>query len=238
MLIKESELRQIIKEEILNEFLGLGLFKRGANKQDNQRKKIYLTEQDKKIAAFIETLKQAKKEIADFRVNPRKPTFNQENEFTLYDYTSKAIEGYDLFVDKIFPIISSISNVLKENEMKYEKFKYPLHIGYTFYEFFNQTDIVNKSTISLQKSAKEYFVKLKSEERKEIISLVMFFRRIFVYIKKNDMVEFLADQFSEIASERSQDTLKDEVKFDASVPRFISPGRKPSYLNRVSSARK
>ena len=57
-------------------------------------------------------------------------------------------------------------------------------------------------------------------------------------MKKNDMVEFLADQFSEIAPERSQDTLKDEVKFDASVPRFISPGRKPSYLNRVSSARK
>ena len=74
--------------------------------------------------------------------------------------------------------------------MKYEKFKYPLHIGYTFYEFFNQTDIVNKSTISLQKSAKEYFVKLKSEERKEIISLVMFFRRIFVYMKQNDLIEF------------------------------------------------
>lgn len=231
MLIKESVLRQIIKEEILNEFFG-------PFKKKKQSKKMYFSQSDRTISSFIDLLRQTKKEISDFRVNPKKPTFNQEDEFTLYDYTSKAIEGFELFSEKIFPIISSISNVLKENEIKYEKFKYPLHIGYTFYEFFNQTDIVNKSTISLQKSAKEYFMKLKSEERKEIISLVMFFRRIFVYMKKNDMVEFLAKQFGEIVPERSQDTQRDNIEFDSNIPRFVLPGKKPSYLNKVSSARK
>ena len=229
MLIKESDLRQILKEEILSEFFGP--FKK-------QRKKIYFSEKDKIISSFINLLKQTKKEISDFRFNSKKPTANQEDEFSLYDYTSKAIEGYELFAEKVFPIIDSMGSVLKENKVKFEKFKYPLHIGYTFYEFFNQAEILNMSSISLQKAAKEYFLKLKSDERKEIIALIMFFKRILVYMQKNDMVEFLAKQFGEIASERRQDTQKDKVKFDTNIPRFITPGKRPKYLNKTTSARK
>lgn len=238
MLIKESELRQIVKDEILNEFFGP--FKRGKNKKDKQRKKIYLSKQDKKIVDFINTLRQAKQEIADFRVNPKKPTFNQEDEFTLYDYTSKAIEGFELFSEKIFPIISSISNVLKENEMKFEKFKYPLHIGYTLYEFFNESDMLDMSTISLQKLAKDYFLKLETSERKEIISLVMFYRRIFVYMQKNDMIEFLAKQFGEIVPSNKADTIRDKVKSDSKIPSRITPGKTPSHLipKNVTTARR
>ena len=57
-------------------------------------------------------------------------------------------------------------------------------------------------------------------------------------MQKNDMVEFLAKQFGEIASERRQDTQKDKVKFDTNIPRFITPGKRPKYLNKTTSARK
>lgn len=228
--IKESELREIIQEELVNELFGF-------LKKKKPAKKMYFSEKDKLVLSFLNALRQAKKEILEFKTNPKKPTFNSEDEVSLYDYTSKAIDGYELFAEKVFPIISSISSTLKENKMKYEQYKYPLHIGYTFYEIFSKEDVINTSDLTLRKLAKDYFIKLQPQERKEILSLMMFYRRIFVYMQKNNMVEFLANQFGEIVSS-SSDTQADSVEYDSSVPRFITPRQKPQYLSQLSSARR
>ena len=235
--IKEAELREIIQEELVNELFGLF-------KKKKQNKKMYFSKNDRVVLKFLDALKQAKKEIIEFKTNPKKPNFSVNDDLRLYDYTSKAIDGYELFANKVFPIISSISGVLKENKIKYEQYKYPLHIGYTFYEIFSKEEIINTSDFTLRKLAKDYFIKLQAQERKEILSLMMFYRRIFVYMKQNDLIEFLANQFGEIVPDYNDtmidnsDTTRDDMEFNSNISRPVIPGQKPKYLSQVSSAKK
>ncbi len=231
MKVSEDKLREVIKEELINELFGF--------LKKKKKKEIYSSSKEKQLQTFISMLFTTKKEILDFKYNPKSPIKNKNNPVELYDYISSAIDGYNLFEEKIFPIISAISGPLKESNFKYEKFKYPLHVGFTFLYQFENFDISNMSTIQLRKLASDYYKKISESEKKKINSLARFYSRIFTYMKQNDLIEFLTEQMQEL-----YDLMKDEqpeditsIELDKNVPKGISPKKKPSYMSKVSSAK-
>ena len=235
MKISEDKLREVIKEEVINELFGF------LKKKDKKKKKeIYSSSKEKQLQKFISMLFNTKKEIIDFKYNPKSPLKNKNNPVELYDYVSSAIDGYNLFEEKIFPVISAISGPLKENNFKYEKFKYPLHIGFTFFDQFGSVEISSMSTIQLRKLASDYYKKLSESERKQINSLAKFYSRIFAYMKQNDLIEFLTQQvqaiYDLIQDEQPED--RTSVELDKNIPKGILPKEKPDYLSKVSSAKK
>lgn len=197
MIIKETQLREIIKEELLSEFFG-------PFKRKKKPKKMFLSKdalaKHKKNAAlsktsgiqitdFFKRLENAKAKIRKLKSVLLKLRKGNKLGFDFLEATGEVLEadrGLDEFENKVFPLISKLAKLLKEekevNEISIMMDEEILILGSIFAKEFSNIDEL--ASIS-DRDLANYMSALSDDEKKSKESLVQFYASVFRYIAKN-----------------------------------------------------
>ena len=130
MIISETKLRKIIKDEMINEIFGFG-------KKQTKRKRHFVTSN---VEDFVKALKVARKAIS-------KPTAEQKEKFLINNFyeslsvrsqkeemiqthaINNACDGVDYFKKNVFPFISKFSYFIKEGVDLRKEDNMPFYVG-------------------------------------------------------------------------------------------------------------
>lgn len=195
MKISESQLRSIIKKEIINEFFGP--FKR----RKSSRKKISHT--------GVPLLFKKLEEVKNILTEPKIADIHKEEHLDLDSFNNKEEiqkkvfdigRGIDIFLEEIFPVISSLGSPLRESNVINirEKDKFVVHTGYTFLKHFRgllqRLKLSSYSTEDVREMARDYYATLSKVEKNRLESLVQFYASMFRYLKKVDVNRVIEDR--------------------------------------------
>lgn len=193
MLIKESDLRQIVKEELLNEFFG--------SFRKRKPKKISHT--------GIHFLFKKLEEVKNILSEPKISDIHKEEHLDLDSFNNKEIiqnkildigRGIDIFLEEIFPVISSLGSPLKESDVINirEKDKFVVQTGYIFLKHFSgllqRARLKSYPPEKINEFAREYYSTLNKVEKNRLESVIQFYSRVFRYLKKVDVNKIIEDR--------------------------------------------
>ena len=197
MIIKESQLREIIKEELLNEFFWPFKKKKEPKKMSlsadvlaKHKKNAILSKTSSiQIIDFFKRLENAKVKIRELKSILLKLRKGSTLGFDFLEATGEVLEadrGLDVFENKIFPLISKLAKLLKEekeiNEINIMMDEEILILGSIFAKEFANIDEVESIS---DKDLASYMSTLSDDEKKSKEALVQFYASIFRYIAKN-----------------------------------------------------
>lgn len=191
MKISESQLRSIIKKEIINEFFGP--FKRRKSVQPSYQRLTLEERGFKRIREFFDSIEEIKRQISGpqqqkiLYILNQLPRDDQRYLEEYRKYANKAATGIYSFYSFILPVLNIFEDSLNEST------KYPpndlIAAGYNLY-FLIDESFQAKYTNFLRSNKpliQEYLRQASSEERKKIRNNIMLFKRIKSYFDRYDI---------------------------------------------------
>ena len=190
MKISESQLRSIIKKEIINEFF----FKKKKKPVQFSYQKTTLKERGfERIREFFNTIEEIKRQISGPQQKKILYILNQlpkDDEKYLKEYRKyavKAATGIYSFYSFILPVLDIFENNLNEST------KYPpndlIAAGYNLYFLIDESFQIKYTNFLGSNKAliQEYLRQASPEERKKIKNNIMLFKRIKSYFDRYDI---------------------------------------------------
>ena len=246
--IKESELREIIQEELVNELFGLFKKKKRKPVHPSYNKTSLETRGFKRIREFFGVLDEIKKQITGPQQQKILQILNSlPKDETRYleeyrKYANKAATGIYSFYSFIMPVLDIFEENLNEST------KYPpndlIAAGYNLYFLIDESyaNFQTKYTYFLQTNKKliiEFIKQASPLERKRIKSNILLFKRLKAYFDQYDIQDEVFKGTTRMKSLSGRDSMYDrEEKFNSNISRPAVPGQRPTYLSQVSSARR
>lgn len=237
MKISESQLRAIIKKEIINEFF----FKK---KKVPKKMHFDYTKSDKVLSSLsgsrsAENFKTLLDTLLATRRATYKPTAQQRTDLQIdefiktlkisargqkeshYNIVFKAANGIDLFRDKVFPLISQMSFIMKENIDLSKEDNMPFYAGIILYNMLAPIEDVIDSLVELSKNKKQfsamfkaYYSSLNKQEKANLNGMMSFYAKMFSNLSRYDVNDILStriDLLYPVSKEKSHSDTDPEV---------------------------
>ena len=244
MLISETKLRKIIRDEMINELFGFG------SGGKPKRKRHFVTSN---VEDFVEALKVTRKAIKnptpeqkeDFLINnfyESLTTRNEKEKMMQTHAINNAIDGVDYFKNHIFPFISKFSYFIKEGADLRQEENIPFYVGLVLDGTLNR--IISRLRLSgMEKNqfsvmAKEYYETLSQYEKSELDELINYYVKLFRFLNRYDTRDLLQKRLDVIYSDEKHSSLGDDTNPEGSArfkskimsepPSISSPGTKTS----------
>ena len=226
MIISETKLRKIIKDEMINEIFGFG-------KKQTKRKRHFVTSN---VEDFVKALKVARKAIS-------KPTAEQKEKFLINNFyeslrvrsqkeemiqthaINNACDGVDYFKKNVFPFISKFSYFIKEGVDLRKEDNMPFYVGLvldgTLNGIISRLRLSGMSKTKFSGMAKEYYETLSQDEKSELDELINFYVKLFRFLNKYDTKDLLQKRLDLIYPDTKRSSLGDDTSPEGLV-RFQS----------------
>lgn len=252
MKISESQLRAIIKKEIINEFFG-------PFRKNKEPKKMHFdyTKSDKVLKSLsgsrsVENLKTLLDVLLTTRRATYKPTAQQRSDLQIdefirtlkvkskgqkashYNIIFKAANGIDLFRDKVFPLVSQMSFIMKENIDLSKEDNMPFYAGIIFYHMLTPIDDVINVLVEESKNKnkfsamfKAYYSTLSKEEKANLNGMMSFYAQTFRNLSKYDINDILSTRIDLLYPQNKKKTRSDDNQKVARMGEY-TPSPAPS----------
>lgn len=222
--INETQLRKMVKEELMNEFFGFLKKRKNSSqtpKSQNSPSSRAKEANKKRVLELFDVLRKCRNEIMDINSIPQFNFSEFSDRYKAFSYLLEGAEGFRILEEEIFPLVKSLNVMMKESA-SYKQVEYSAHIGNVIAK--NCKDLVKKLHLDylgkkmqpssfLRDAVKEHYESLPLGQKREIEELIMFVAKIYVYSRKNQISQdVLKKNIDELMNNSSNDATTPNVK--------------------------